>query len=390
DASGNLYIAEEGGSSIKKMDVNGVISEFVGSPGVAGFVDGTGAVARFNQIRGIALDNNGNLIVADKDNHSIRKVTPAGVVTTISGSVAGFADGDVSVALFNKPTEVNVDSNGNIYISDAFNYRIRKIDTGGNVTTVIGTGVSGYVDGDISTATIDIVNGIEFDSSGDILITTSYALRKFSLSTGQLTTLVGGAGATTFQDGNSSTAGFNAMQGLFVESDNLLFLVDRHGLRIIDSNNSVTTIAGNVTQGVANGNPLDSRFHYPRGIVKTPENNFLIADKANHVIRKVNMNYPPVFTSIAAVNYAENGIGTAYTVLATDPSAIAYSLGNSRDEALFNIDGVSGEVTFKSSPDFESPKDNDTNNTYLIEVIANDGTHTVSKEVTITVTDIDE
>ena len=390
DASGNLYIAEEGGSSIKKMDVNGVISEFVGSPGVAGFVDGTGAVARFNQIRGIALDNNGNLIVADKDNHSIRKVTPAGVVTTISGSSAGFADGDVSVALFNKPTNVLVASNGDIYITDANNFRVRKINSEGDVSTVVGKSTSGYQDGTVTEATLSGVTGVEFDSEGNLIIATFNALRKLDLSTGVVSTIVGGSTATTYLDGDKDNAGFDAINGLYIDSKDVIYIADRHGFRHVSGNGTVTTLAGNAVQGVANGNPLDSRFHYPRGVIKTPENNFLIADKANHVIRRINMNYPPVFTSVSAVSYAENGAGIVYTVSATDPSTVSYSLGNSRDEALFNINGVSGEITFKSSPDFESPGDSDTNNTYLIEVIANDGTHTVSQEVTITVTDIDE
>ena len=390
DASGNLYIAEEGGSSIKKMDVNGVISEFVGSPGVAGFVDGTGAVARFNQIRGIALDNNGNLIVADKDNHSIRKVTPAGVVTTISGSSAGFADGDVSVALFNKPTNVLVASNGDIYITDANNFRVRKINSEGDVSTVVGKSTSGYQDGTVTEATLSGVTGVEFDSEGNLIIATFNALRKLDLSTGVVSTIVGGSTATTYLDGDKDNAGFDAINGLYIDSKDVIYIADRHGFRHVSGNGTVTTLAGNAVQGVANGNPLDSRFHYPRGVIKTPENNFLIADKANHVIRRVNMNYPPVFTSVSAVSYAENGAGIVYTVSATDPSTVSYSLGNSRDEALFNINGVSGEITFKSSPDFESPGDSDTNNTYLIEVIANDGTHTVSQEVIITVTDIDE
>ncbi|WP_339605846.1 Ig-like domain-containing protein [uncultured Roseivirga sp.] len=98
----------------------------------------------------------------------------------------------------------------------------------------------------------------------------------------------------------------------------------------------------------------------------------------------------PVFTSATSANFAENGSGTAYTAVATDANTVTYSLGNAKDEALFNIVGATGVVTFKNAPDFENPKDTDANNTYIINVIANDGTHSVNQDVTITVTDIDE
>ncbi|WP_421978791.1 Ig-like domain-containing protein [Roseivirga seohaensis] len=98
----------------------------------------------------------------------------------------------------------------------------------------------------------------------------------------------------------------------------------------------------------------------------------------------------PVFTSATTANFAENGSGTAYTAVATDANTVTYSLGNAKDEALFNIVGATGVVTFKNAPDFENPTDGNTDNTYVINVIANDGTHSVNQDVTITVTDIDE
>jgi|GEM_PF-6169177 len=98
----------------------------------------------------------------------------------------------------------------------------------------------------------------------------------------------------------------------------------------------------------------------------------------------------PVFTSATSANFAENGSGTAYTAVATDANTITYSLGNAKDEALFNIVGATGVVTFKNAPDFENPTDGNTDNAYVINVIANDGTHSVNQDVTITVTDIDE
>ncbi|MBO3700909.1 cadherin repeat domain-containing protein, partial [Roseivirga sp. E12] len=98
----------------------------------------------------------------------------------------------------------------------------------------------------------------------------------------------------------------------------------------------------------------------------------------------------PVFTSATTASFVENGTGTAYTAVATDANAITYSLGTSNDEGLFDIDGSTGAVTFKASPDFESPADGNTDNAYLLEVKASDGVNTVSQTVTITVTDVDD
>ncbi len=104
DANGNLYIAEAGGSLIRIMRPDGSVSDFVGRSGSTCLVNCTGATARFNLIRGMSLDNDGNLIVADKDNHAIRKVTPAGVVTTVAGTGSpGYLDGNVSVAILTSP-----------------------------------------------------------------------------------------------------------------------------------------------------------------------------------------------------------------------------------------------------------------------------------------------
>ncbi|MCE7997216.1 MAG: hypothetical protein HEP71_34970, partial [Roseivirga sp.] len=287
DASGNLYIAEEGGSVIRIMDVNGNVSAFVGSSGNTGLVDGTGSAARFFDIRGITLDNDGNLIVADKENHAIRKVTPAGVVTTIAGGTAGFMDGIASVAMFNKPTSVLVDDDGNIFVGDAANNRIRKIDIAGNVTTLIGTGTAGYQDGDVKTATIDNPTGMVIIDSERMIISTRLAIRQFDLKEAELSTIVGGNNATPFADGDKNSAGFSALQAVYSDHQNSIFIVDRHALRHVASDGTVTTLAGSSAQGTDNGNPLDARFFFPRGLTQTPEGDFLIADKASHKIRRI-------------------------------------------------------------------------------------------------------
>ncbi len=181
-------------------------------------------------------------------------------------------------------------------MADAAGNRIRKIDIKGNVTTLIGTGTSGYNDGDISIATLANPTDLRFDSNGDLIITTTLGVRKLNLTTGQLSTLVGGSSATPFNDGAMNIAGFAALQGLLVDDNDIFYLVDRHAIRYLASDGSVTTLAGSSTQGVQNGAPLSSRFFFPNGLVQDSGGDFLLADKASHTIRRVFTSDPPIIT----------------------------------------------------------------------------------------------
>ena len=128
------------------------LSLLAGSAGGSGNTDGTGAAASFNRPYGVATDSSGNVYVADTNNHTIRKITPAGVVTTVAGSagVRGSADGTGAAASFNNPYGVATDSSGNVYVADTSNHTIRKITPAGVVTTLAGSaGVIGFVPGDL-------------------------------------------------------------------------------------------------------------------------------------------------------------------------------------------------------------------------------------------------
>lgn len=143
---GNIYAADGSHHVIRKITPQGVATTFVGSPTVSGFADGTGSAALFNQPQGVAFDTQGNLYVAETGSPRIRKVTPAGVVSTLAGSgVSGFADGTGTAAQFNLPLGLVVDAQGNVYVADTLNDRIRKITPDGVVSTVVGTGTRGNV-----------------------------------------------------------------------------------------------------------------------------------------------------------------------------------------------------------------------------------------------------
>jgi sugar lactone lactonase YvrE len=231
-----VYVADTYNYTIRKVTTAGVVTTLAGSAGNSGSVDGTNSTARFLQPWGLAIDSDGNLYVAEYGNHTIRKVTPAGVVTTIAGnpSTPGSADGTNTTARFNFPTAVTVDNSNNVYVADAANHTIRKVTPAGVVTTVAGSaGISGSTDGTGSSARFNNLNGVVVDGAGNLYVAdnANHTIRKVTPA-GVVTTLGGSPLVSGSDDGTGNTARFKNPHNLAVDSAGTLYVTDYLNSRI--------------------------------------------------------------------------------------------------------------------------------------------------------------
>lgn len=316
-------------------------SLFAGS-GLEGFTDGSNSAAQFSFPAHMAFDNEGNLLVADQFNHSIRKIDKDSNVTTVAGTgVAGDVVGDVSIAQFNGPSSVTVDKEGNIYVADFGNHKIKKIDLNGNVTTVAGS-TSGNVDGDVSIAKFYGPSDLLFDSKGNLFIADQYnwKLRKIDKNGVVSTFYENGASMKSLDidgndniytiesyferivkispDGNSQviaggTAGyvnsggtnsrFDRLTDLAVSSDGTIYLTSHINngfsrVRKIDPSGAAFLLTCCPTySGYVEGTSSEARFEDPRGIVVGKNDDIFIADAKNFRIRKVEkFQVPSIFS----------------------------------------------------------------------------------------------
>jgi sugar lactone lactonase YvrE len=191
DVSGNVYVADSGDNQIKLVSPSGTVTTLAGS-GNAGSGDGAGSAATFYNPTGVALDASNNLYVADFLNNRIRKVSPAGVVSTLAGDTAGYADGPDTASSFYYPNSLTVDASGNVYVTDEVNNRIRMISPQGTVSTIAGSGAAGSLNGQGTNASFNGPDGIAIDASGNLYVADAdnNLIRKISAG-GQVTTLAG-------------------------------------------------------------------------------------------------------------------------------------------------------------------------------------------------------
>jgi streptogramin lyase len=294
DGSGNVYVADSRNNTIRKITPTGVVTTIAGTAGAYGSADGTGAAARFSEPEGVAVDGSGNVYVADYGNSNIRKITPAGVVTTLAGTAGaiGSADGTGAAARFNYPYGVAVDGSGNAYVADQYNSTIRKITPTGVVTTVAGTaGAIGSADGTAAAARFYHPRGVAVDGSGNVFVadTNNQSIRKITPA-GVVSTLAGTAGSHGSTDGAGAAARFYSPYGVAVDGSGNVYVADTFNqtIRKITPAGVVSTLAGTaVAAGIADGTGPAARFNVPSGVVVDGSGNVYVADTGNATIRKI-------------------------------------------------------------------------------------------------------
>ena len=286
DEEGNLYISDD--NRIRKITPLGVVTTFAGS-GTPGSANGLGTAASFYYIQGLAFDKAGNLYVADGGNNKIRKITPGGLVSTLAGSgTSGYLDGLGTAAQFGSLYGLAIDKNDNIYVG-ASNC-VRKITPAGQVTTVAGLGGTfGLVDDNGTNARFNFIIDVAIDKMGYLYIAdlNNHAIRKMSPS-GQVTTFAGGISGSA--NGIGATAQFGSAESLAVDNDGNILVCDVSGItsriRKITPESIVSNLAGDMF-GYEDGEYQDAKFGYTGGITVDKFGNIFIGDQTNSKVRKI-------------------------------------------------------------------------------------------------------
>jgi hypothetical protein len=292
DVNGVVYVADSAAHVIRRISAAGEVTTYAGTAGSFGSADGTGSAARFYSPFGVAVDTAGNVYVADSYNGTVRKIGLGGVVTTLAGTAlqGGSTDGTGAAARFDQPFGIAVDSNGNVYVSDATANTIRKITSAGVVTTLAGgSGQTGSTDATGTAARFSVPYAISVDTAGNVYVVDhgNHTIRKVTAA-GVVTTLAGSAGNPGSTDGTGTSALFKYPSGVAVDASGTVFVADtdNHLIRQITAAGVVTTVGGATATGSTNGSGTAARFYNPKGIAVDRNGVLYIADRSNHTIRK--------------------------------------------------------------------------------------------------------
>ncbi len=294
DLAGNSYVADSYSHTIRKITPAGVISTLAGKTGIAGNADGEGTAARFTYPYGITADAAGNLYVADTYNHTVRKISPSGVVSTLAGVAgsAGSSDGKGASARFTYPNGIQSDRAGNLYVADTSNHTIRRISASDEVSTLAGNaGQAGPNDGQGASARFNNPHALTVDSAGNVYVADSrnHTVRKITPA-GMVSTMAGRAGNDGSADGKGATASFHIPRGIAADSAGNLYVSDtfNNTIRKISANGSVITLAGLAGDGgEADGAGGKAQFNKPNGIGVDSFGSLYVVDTENHAIRKI-------------------------------------------------------------------------------------------------------
>jgi sugar lactone lactonase YvrE len=301
NSAGTVYVADTFNNVIRRVTPAGLVTTLAGLPGSFGSVDGTGSEARFNYPDKLCVDATGNVYVADSGNSTIRKVTPQGIVTTLAGKAGSFAsaNGLGSEARFSGPEGVTSDNVGNLYVVDGGNCTIRKVSLAGTnwvVTTIAGrAGSVGSVDGMGSAARFNSPQGVAIDGAGNLFVgdTDNYTVRKIAPvgTNWMVTTVAGRAGSRGAVDGTNGAARLSDPKGVAVDGAGNIYVADTFNnairkLALQGTNWVVTTLGGRPGYyGNADGSGSVARFSNPDGVTVDGAGNLYVADFYSSTIR---------------------------------------------------------------------------------------------------------
>jgi sugar lactone lactonase YvrE len=297
DKDGNLYVTDEGVYRVRKIDPAGIITTIAGTGTYGYCCDGGPAVmARIGFINGIAADQHGNIYLADGGGSHIRKITTDGIIHTIAGTGATGYNGDgipATDAEFNGVVGVAIDDTGNVYACDIYNYRIRKISPGGIITTIAGTGIDGFTpDGArADTSAIGDSYCVQVDISGNVFFKDKDRIRKIASGTGILTTIAGNGTSGYSGDGGAATNASISTAKFAVDTSGNLYLGEETSKRVrkVNTEGGISTIAGcGVTGFDGEGiSALLAKMSYAIGVAIHPDGEVYFADKGNSRVRRI-------------------------------------------------------------------------------------------------------
>lgn len=345
DSTGNIYIADFNNDTIREITPGGVVTTPYGQAGVPGSTNATGTAALFNTPNSVAIDSSGNLYVADSGNSVIRKIDTTGAVSTLAGRAGhtGSANGQGATARFNNPQGVAVDASGNVYVADTGNETVRKITisptTGAvSVSTIAGTaGNVGYADGLGGAAIFNGPASVAVDSTGNVYVADLYnfVVRKISPTNNAVTTPYGQAGVPGRLDGIGTAALFNAPVGVAIDSANHLYIMDsqippvvtspssgNNLVRRVNTNGVVCTIAGSGATGSTDGTGSGAQFYSLQAAAINSAGVVYLADTFNQTVR-VGGIVPVVTTQLGSQTIAV-GQSVTFSVTATGTGTLTY------------------------------------------------------------------
>ena len=369
ELGGTVVFTDSISSAIRRLHGNGSVTLVAG--GSFGNADGQGAAAQFRNPRGLVVDGQGNIFVADTDNHAIRRITPAGVVSTFAGLAGnrGSATGPNSQARFDSPHDVAIDSLGTLYVADTGNNAIRRIQNGETTTLAGAPGTPGTQDGAANAALFNAPLGVAVDASGAVFVADSYqpanTIRR--IANGTVTTLAGQAGFMGYVDATGALARFLTPAGATVDPGGNVLVgeISNATVRRITPGAVVTTLAGlGANRGASDLSGPEARFAAPGSVIVGAGGDLFVSDVDNRTIRRIRVTdaFVSTFAGLPGqLGMTLDGVGTAARfnqpgALAADAAGNLY-VADAPEHVIRRISPAGEVTTFAGAATLEGGAD---------------------------------